>query len=71
MAGFAAVARVLAELAGLAELTTGSKARVGLARISHKACQRICSAGLPAGCSVGLPTHAGYRLLGHGVCNWY
>jgi len=41
------------------------------ARISHKARERIRSAGLLAGCSVGLPTHAGHRSLRHGVCKRY
>jgi hypothetical protein len=40
-------------------------------RISHKARQRICSAGPLAGCSVGLPTQAGQRLLRHCVCERY
>jgi hypothetical protein len=49
----------------------GYSSLVTLARISHKARQRICSAGLLAGCNVGLPTHAGHRLLRHCVCKRY
>ena len=39
--------------------------------LSQGACanpQGLRSAGLPAGCSVGLPTHAGRRLLRPSVC---
>jgi len=59
-----------------------SEHHCGLNRISHKAHQQICSAGLLAGaptdrslsvgwltgCSGGLPTHAGRSLLFQGVC---
>jgi len=39
--------------------------------ISHEVRQHICSAGLLAGCRVGLPVHAGPRSLRHDVHKQY